>query len=50
MHYMFAWCLKRPEEGIKFPETGVTGNFECWELNLCPLEDHAVLVTTEPSL
>jgi hypothetical protein len=34
---MNAWCLQRPEEGIKFPGTGVTDGYEapfrCREAN-----------------
>ena len=50
VYHKYAWCLKRPEEGTKFPETGVTGNFECRELNLGPLEEQAVLAASGPSL
>lgn len=25
---MCAWCLKRPEEGIKYPKTGVMDGLE----------------------
>jgi hypothetical protein len=46
--------LKRPKEGIRFPQAGLTGG---WEL-LCgsresdsgPLELQSVLLSTEPSL
>ena len=40
--------------GIRSPGTGVTDSRElpcgCWELNLDPLEEQPVLLTTEPSL
>ena len=43
------WC-----EGVGSPGIGVTDNcelsHECWELNLGPLEEQPVLLTTEPSL
>ena len=37
-------CLKRPEEGVRAPGTGVTGNCEpaqCvpWEMNPCPQQE-----------
>jgi hypothetical protein len=39
---------------VRSPETGVTDSCElpcwCWELNLDPLEEQPVLLTTEPSL
>ena len=42
------------KEGTGFPGTGVTNSYEllcgCWELNLGPLEEPLVLLTTEPSL
>lgn len=50
VYHMYACCLKGPVEDIKFPETGVTGNFKCWELNLSTLEEHAVLVPAEAGL
>lgn len=44
----------RPEEGIRSPAPGVTSDCELpsggWELNLCPLEEEAVFLTTELSL
>jgi hypothetical protein len=50
-------CLQYPcrsEEGIGFPGTEVTDGCELprvyWELNLGPLEEQSVLLTTEPSL
>ena len=26
VYHMHAWCPQRPEEGIRFPGTGVTGS------------------------
>ena len=44
---------QRPEEGIRSDEAGIIGGWEpwCghWELNLGPLEEQQVLLTTEPS-
>jgi hypothetical protein len=41
-------------EGVKCPGTGATDSCELpcgyWELNLDPLEEHPVLLTTKPSL
>jgi hypothetical protein len=52
--HICAWCLKRLEEGIKSPGTGVTDDCEpsCgyWESNLGPLEEQLVPLTTELSL
>jgi hypothetical protein len=40
--------------GIRAPGTGTTDNYElpceCWDLNLGPLGEQPVLLTTEPSL
>ena len=48
------WCKQRPEEGVGYPETGVTEGWEpscgCWELNLGPLQEQPELLTAEPSL
>ena len=45
---------RRPEKDIKYPGTGVTDNCEppcgCWELNLGPLQEQQVLLTSEWSL
>lgn len=42
------------EEGVGSPGTGIAGGYEvpcgCWEVNLSPLEQQPVLLTTEPSL
>jgi hypothetical protein len=52
MHF-YAWCPRRPEEGIIPPGTGVTSSYEllcvCWELNLGPLEEQPILLAAEPS-
>jgi hypothetical protein len=37
-------------EGIGSHVTGVKDKYECWELNLGPLEEQPVLLTAEPSL
>ena len=43
------WC-----EGVRSPVTGSSDSYNlpcgCWELNLGPLEEQSVLLTTEPSL
>jgi hypothetical protein len=53
MHCMHMWYLQRLEEGVGFPGTGVTDHYElpcqCSALNLGPLEEQCVLLTTEPS-
>lgn len=54
VHRVLAWCLQKPEEGIGSPETEVMVGCELpcafWELNLAPLEEQSVSLTTEPSL
>jgi hypothetical protein len=49
---MCSWYQCRPEQGIRSPGTGVTDSCDLpcgfWELN--PLEEHPVLLATEPSL
>jgi len=54
VHPVCAWCLRRSEEGIRSPGTGDKEGCEppCgfWELNLGPLQEQQVLLTTEPSL
>lgn len=54
VHHAHTWCLQRPEEDV-----GSSGSeainvcrlpAECWELNLGPLEEKPVLITTEPCL
>ena len=51
---MRAWCLQRPENGVGIHGTGITDGCELpcgrWELNPGPLEEQAVLLTTELSL
>ena len=43
----------RSEEGIRSPETGVTGGCEppcrCWEPNSGPLQEQQMLLTAKPS-
>ena len=50
----FTKCPQRPEEGVRSPGTGITEGCELprgyWELNLGPLEEQPVYLTTEPSL
>lgn len=45
-------CLWKPEDGIRFPGTGVIGDAAwsgCWELNSGALEaTQQLLLTTEP--
>ena len=54
--YVYRMCVihERPEEGIRFPETGVTDGYEllweCWELNPGPLQEQPVLFPAPPSL
>ena len=47
-----AWCPRRPEEGIRIPETRVTDGCEppcgCWELNLSYGDVRAELLTAGP--
>lgn len=49
--YMYAWYLRKPEEGVGSLGTGVTDSFEppywCWELNPDPLQ---MLLSTKPSV
>ena len=53
VHYMQA-DPRRPEERVRSQGTRVTGGCElpcgCWELNLGPLEEQPVFLTSEPSL
>ena len=45
------WCLWKPDEVIKYSETEVTDDCELpcgwWEMNLGPLKEQQVLLTTE---
>lgn len=47
VHRIHVWFLWRSEEGVRSPETGVTGGCEppsgCWESNLGSLEEHPSL-------
>ena len=51
---VYVWCLQRSEEGIRFFGTGVLNGCEwlreCSELNLGPLEEQQVFLTTESTL
>ena len=52
---MFVFCLHVClHEVVRYPETGVTDSCELpcgyWELNLGPLKEQPVPLTTEPSL
>lgn len=56
MYVCLSTCMQspqRPAEGIRSPGTGVTDGYKppCvfWELNLGPLEEQWVLLTTEPA-
>lgn len=44
--YMYLWKL---EEVIRSPEAKVIDRYRCWDPNLGPLQEHLVLLTTEPS-
>lgn len=52
-HHVCAWYLRRPEEVIRFPGTGVK-YFElpcgCWELNPGPLLEQHMLLPSEQAL
>lgn len=54
MYHVCAWCLQRPEEGIKSPGARIPGGSEltcgCYESNLSPLEEQQVLLADELSL
>lgn len=57
MHHMHVCFLRRPEEGVRSPETGVIDGCEpscrCWESNSDPLEDafnHRVVSPTPGKL
>lgn len=53
VHHMHMWYLRRSEEDVRFPVTGVTYACEplcwCWDPNPDPLAEQ-VLLTAEPSL
>lgn len=44
VHHMHAYFLRRPEEGIKFPRTGVMNGYHpsygFWELDVGPLQEN----------
>lgn len=48
VHHVYAWCTRRPEEGIKSLETGVTNGCQppegCWEPNPGPLQEQPALL------
>jgi hypothetical protein len=50
LHYVCAWCPWRPEEGVRFSESGVTDSSQplcgCWDSNPGSLEDQLVLLIT----
>lgn len=52
--HLCAWCLRRPEEGIGFPGTGVTNGCKllcgCWDSTLDALEKRPELLPAEPFL
>ena len=54
MQHLCTWYPQRTEEGVRTPGTGITDSCEplCgyWELNLSSLEEHPVLLLTEPPL
>lgn len=49
---MCVWCRRRPEEGVRFPGTGVADRCELphgfWESHLGPLAEQPVILTEEP--
>ena len=54
--YLFLYelvCCLHVCKGVRFPGTGVSDSCVlprgCWQLNLSPLEEQSVLLTTEPS-
>lgn len=53
MHHMSA-VLMKPEQGVGYPETGVTQscNLSCesWGINPGSFKRQSVILTTEPSL
>lgn len=54
VHYMCAWYLWGPEEGIRSLGIGVTDGCKppcgCWKLNLGSLEEKSVVLTAKLSL
>ena len=48
---MSVLSAQKPEESVRCPETGVKNGHEplgvCWELNLGPLEEQSVFLTTK---
>ena len=50
--HMYMWYLQRIKDSAISRGTGVTDDCEllrgCWEMNLDPLQNHQVLLTTEP--
>ena len=50
VHHACAWCPRKPEKGVRFPDTGITGiesSGGFWESNSGPLAEQPVLLTTE---
>lgn len=51
VNHVCGWCPKRREEGVGFPGTGVPDGCQLlggfWELNLDPLQERSVLLTTD---
>ena len=52
--FLFFVCLKNPEEDVIPLGTGVMHGCKascgCWALKMDPLQEHPMLLTTEPSL
>lgn len=46
--HVHAWDSRRPEEGFRYPGTGVTDAYE--PMNLGSLEEQQVLLANDPSL
>lgn len=55
VNFLGAWCPKRPEEGVRFPETEVLLTVVSCHMgvrnqNSGPLEEQQEFLTTKPSL
>lgn len=51
-HTVWVFCQRRPEEVDRCPRTTVKSGYEllcvCWEPNQDPLQEHKMLLTSEP--
>ena len=50
VYHVCARCLRRPETSGRFSVIEIEPPCGCWELNLGPLEEPLVFLTTEESL